>query len=125
MGDLVYKDLSFKLVGLAYEVHNSLGSGLKEVVYQNAYEVLLKKEDIPYKRELYYPCKIRGEIVHKNFFDFLVEDKIIVEFKVGGDKFLDAFNQLRDYLKTSKLKLGLIMCFTSNGVKVKRILNLY
>lgn len=125
MADLVYKDLSYKLVGLAFEVNCALGSGLKEKTYADAYEELLKEEKIKYQREFYFPLKIRGKIVSQKYFDFLIEDKIILEFKIGGDKFIDAYRQIFEYLKTSDLKLGIIIRFTRDGVKIKRIVNIY
>jgi GxxExxY protein len=122
---LIYKDLSYKLVGFAYEVGNKLGEGLKEEVYRNAYALLLDKEGIVYKKEHYYPILIRGDVVAKRFFDFLIDDKIIIELKVGGKSYFNAYKQLLEYLKTSKYKLGLIIRFTSDGVKAKRIPNIY
>jgi len=123
--NLIYKELSYKLVGLAYEVYNSLGFGLKEKIYADSFEQLLKDEKIVFEREFYYPIQIRGSIVGKNFFDFLIDDKIIIEIKVGGTSYYNAFNQLFDYLKTSEIKLGIIVRFTKDGVKIKRIPNIY
>jgi len=122
---LIYKELSYKLVGLAYEVNNALGEGMREDIYKDAYAVLLDKEKIGYAREHYYPIKIRDSLFAKRFFDFLVDDKIIIEFKVGGKAYLNAYKQLLEYLKVSKYKLGLIIRFTPDGVKVKRIANIY
>jgi len=122
---LIYEELSYKLVGLAYEVYNSLGEGLKEESYKLAFASLLEKENIPFTKELYYPLKIRGDVIAKKFFDFLINDKIIMEFKVGDREYRDAYKQLLDYIKSSKYKLGLIIRFTSDGVKVKRIANIY
>ncbi|MFA4996109.1 MAG: GxxExxY protein [Patescibacteria group bacterium] len=122
---LIYKELSYKLVGLAYEVCNTLGEGLKEEVYKDAYALLLDKEKIPYAKEYYYSIKIRDEIIAKRFFDFLIDDKIIVEFKVGGKAYFSSYKQLLEYLKSSKYKLGLIIRFSLDGVKIKRIPNLY
>jgi GxxExxY protein len=122
---LIYEELSYKIVGLAYEVYNSLGEGLKEESYKLAYSTLLEKENIAFIRELYHPLKIRGDIVAKKFFDFLIHDKIVIEFKVGDRGYRNAYVQLLDYLKNSKYKLGLIIRFTSDGVKIKRIANIY
>lgn len=123
--EFIYEDLSRKLIGLAYEVHNALGFGLKEKAYTDAFEELLKQEGLTYQRECYYPIKIREAVIGRRYFDFLVEGKIIVEFKVGSSKYYEAFNQLLEYLKHSNLKLGLILRLTQDGVKVKRIVNIY
>lgn len=124
-GKVIYKELSYKLVGLAYEVYNSLGEGSKEEVYKSAYSTLLDQERISYQKEYQFNVKLRDKVVARRFFDFLIEDKIIIEFKVGSKSYIEAFKQLLEYLKTSKYKLGIIMRFTIDGVKVKRIPNLY
>lgn len=124
MEKLIYKELSYKLAGLAFEIYASLGGELKEKIYANAYEELLKRECIKYKRELYYPVKINNKAIGKNFFDFIVEEKIVIEIKRGTKNYVLACRQLNDYLKSSKLKLGLIR-FTKDGARIKRIVNLY
>ena len=125
MTEVLYKELSYKIVGLAYEIANSLGTGLKEKMYANAFEELCKQEKIEYKREVFFPLEIRGKQIGKSFFDFLIEDKLVVELKSGSDNYKDACNQLYQYLRASNLKLGLIIRFTKDGVKTKRIPNLY
>ena len=123
--NLLYKDLSYKLVGLAYEVFNTLGSGLKEDVYGDAFEELLKKEKLKYKRELYYPIKINNKVISRNFFDFMIDGKIVIELKKGSQKYKEVCNQLYQYLRSADIKLGLVVRFTNDGVKIKRIPNLY
>jgi GxxExxY protein len=125
MTELLYKELCYKITGIAFEIHNTLGSGLKEKIYADAFEEIRKDEKINYKREVYSPIKIRGKIVVKNYFDFTIEDKLVVELKSGSDKYKEVCNQLFQYLKSSNLKLGLIIRFTKDGVKTKRIPNLY
>jgi GxxExxY protein len=125
MTEIIYKELSYKVIGLAYEVFNTLGFGLKEKIYADSFEVLLQKESIRFARECHYQIKLRDVPVGNRYFDFLIDDKIIVELKVGGAKYYDAYNQLYDYLKSSGLKLGIIIRFTKDGVKTKRIPNIY
>lgn len=124
MADLVYKELSYRIIGIAFEIYNSLGSGLKEKDYALAFEEILKQEKIVYSRELCYPLKIRDKIIARNFFDFLVDDKVVVELKAGSKQYREACVQLFEYLKVSKIKLGIIIRFTSDGVKYKRIPNI-
>ena len=123
MADIIYKELSYKICGLAFEVYKNLGYGLREKVYGNAFELLLKREGLRYKREIYYPVKIEGQIIAKNYFDFFVEDKVMIELKCGEKDYYQAYDQLKNYLRLSKLQLGLIIRFTNKKVEVKRILN--
>ena len=125
MGDLLYEDLCYKLTGLAYKIDNQFGFGFEEKFYSDAFEKLLIKENISYKREVYSTLKIEGEIIKKHYFDFLIEDKLIIELKSNERKYKDVCSQLFQYLKASKLKLGLVIRFTKDGVKTKRIPNLY
>ena len=84
----------------------------------------LSKKKITHKRELYAPIKIAGELVAKRYFDFLIDDKIIVEIKVGNYSYKKVCTQLFQYLKQEDYKLGLIIRFNKNGVTSKRIPNL-
>ena len=123
MNELLFKDLSYKLNGIAFEIIHLLGPGHKEKVYADAFEECLKRDAILYRRELYFPVKINGKIIAKRYFDFLVDGKIIVEIKTGNNNYRDACYQLFDYLKFVNLKLGLIIRFTNQGAKIKRIPN--
>jgi len=123
MKDLLYKELSYKLNGIAFEIMHLLGSGHREKVYGDAYEECLKRDNISYQREVYYPIKINEKIIARKYFDFLIDGKIIVEVKSGDKNYRDACYQLFDYLKFAKLKLGLIVRFTNQGARIKRIPN--
>jgi GxxExxY protein len=125
MGELLYKELCYKVVGCAYSVYNELGFGLKEKVYGNAFEVLLKEKSVSYSRELYSPIVFKDKVIAKNFLDFLIDDCLVVELKVGSNDFKEVCNQVFSYLRAKDLKLGLIIRFTREGVRVKRIPNLY
>lgn len=124
MDSLLYKDLSYRLCGLAFKIDNEIGYGHEEKIYADALEKLLQKENIVYKREVYHPITIEEQVVKKKFFDFLIDDKIIIEIKVSNYNYREACTQLFRYLKNSDIKLGLIFRFTRNGVKVKRIPNI-
>lgn len=119
---LIYKELSYRIIGIAFEIYNSLGDGLKEKDYARAFEEILKQEKIKYQREVYYPLKIRDKTISKKYFDFLVEGKIVLELKSGNRNYRQACIQLFEYLKVSDIDLGIIIRFTNDGVKYKRII---
>ena len=79
--DLVYPELSYKIVGCAFEVFKSLGYGHPEKVYQKAMAILFDKKEIPYTKEEYIPIKFQGVLLRKQFIDFVVEAKVVVELK--------------------------------------------
>jgi len=123
--EVVFPELSYSIVGCAFEVYNELGSGFPEKYYQKALAIELKTKQIIFTEQVYFPLEFKSELVGKNYFDFLIDDKIVVELKRGNHFSKSHFDQLLRYLKVSNKKLGLLINFTSEGVQVKRILNLY
>jgi len=121
--NLIYPDLSYKIVGMCYKIQNDLGRYCLEAQYANALEKELKLAGINYEREKYIPVKINKENVGKNWADFVIEDKIIIELKAKPFVERDDYYQARRYLKLNNLKLGLIINFQSKYLKPKRILN--
>ncbi len=124
MAELVYEKLSYQLNGIAFSIFKELGSGLKEKTYGDAFEMCLQEAGIPYKREIHYPTIFEGRKINGQYFDFLIDDKIIVELKCGDREYYQAFDQLKNYLELSDLKLGLIIRFAKDGVRVRRIVNI-
>ncbi len=123
--DLVYPQLSYKITGLLFEVYNELGYGLKEKYYQKAMVEILKEHEMKFEEQVYLPLKFKGVKIGKYYLDFLIEDKVVLELKKGNYFKKTSINQIFEYLVVSKLKLGLLAQFTSSGVRVKRIVNLY
>ena len=121
MSELLYPELSYKIVGLIYQVNDEIGFGQKEKVYCDALEKLLQKHEIKYAREQYQPIKIDDEVIAKRFLDYVIDGKIVLEVKVGDHKYKEVCSQLFQYLKSSGLKLGLVARFTKDGAKIKRI----
>ena len=123
--DLVYPDLSYKIIGCAFEVFNELGFGFAEKDYQKALAICFRKNNIGYKEQVYFPIKFHGEIIRKGFCDFIVEEKVIVELKKNPRFSKSNIDQVNQYFKSSNLKLALLINYTPNGVISKRLLNLY
>jgi GxxExxY protein len=122
--DLIYPELSYKIIGIMFEVYNNLGPGHKEIYYQKAIAVAFRKNKIKFEEQVLVPLKYLNEKIGRYFLDFLVENKIVLEIK-RGDRFSRRdIEQLYSYLKAKNLKLGLLINFTNGGVKFRRILNL-
>lgn len=122
--NLIYKELSYDIIGAVFEVYNELGYGFKERYYEDAIAKEFDKRNIQYKRQV--SCKLfyKDEPIGIYRFDFLVENKIIVELKQGDFYSKQNFNQALQYLKASDLKLALLINITQHGVKHKRVLNI-
>ena len=121
--DLIYPELSYKLVGLAYSVFNELGHGHLEKVYQKAYAKELKDAEIEFKEQAQYQVIYKEEVIGNNYLDFVIENKIIIELKRSDFYSKKYIDQISNYIKVSNLKLAILINFTSNGVRIKRIVN--
>ncbi len=122
--DLVYPELCFQIVGILFEVYNELGYGHAEKIYQKAVEVGLEKASLKFSREKYYPLIFKGEKIGSGFFDFLIEEKIVLELK-KGDRFAKKhIDQVNEYLVSNNLKLGILAYFAPRNLHYKRIVNL-
>jgi GxxExxY protein len=122
MADLIYKDESYKIVGLCLDVHRELGKGFLEIVYKDALEYEFRKNGIPYEREKEYVVNYKGIILpHKFYADFVVFDKIILEAKAIKVLTDDHLALVLNYLKVSQLKLGLLINFGELSMISKRV----
>jgi GxxExxY protein len=120
--DLIFKEECFKIVGLCMKIHSRLGKGFKEVVYKDALEVELQKNSIPFEREKPFKIVYDGLVLgHRFNADFLLFDSIIVEIKAASELHPDGFKQTVNYLKASKIKLGILINFGEDKLKFQRI----
>lgn len=120
---IVYKELSYAIVGCFYKVYNTLGPGHKEGVYQKALSMEFDKQNICYdgqkKIQLKYEGKTGG--VYKP--DFIIEDRVIIEIKsvLMMPKVYE--KQLVHYLKSSGYKLGFLVNFGAEKTEIARRVN--
>lgn len=122
--DLVYYNECYKIVGILLSVYNQLGYGYDEKTYQKAIAIALRKAGYKFTEQLYVPVIFEGKVIDKNYFDFLIEDIIVLEIK-RGDHFSTAhIKQVYEYLVAKNLKLGILAYFAPHGVHYKRIVNL-
>ena len=121
---LVHPELCYRIVGKAFDVYNEIGYGHKELIYQKALAQSFSNSGVKFKEQVYSPLVYQTTKVGRYFLDFLVEDKIVVELK-AGEKFLKKnIGQVYSYLKANNLQLGILINFTKEGVKFRRIVNL-
>ena len=120
MEDYIYKEESRILVGLAMQLHRELGCGFKEKVYQDAFEVLLKENNIPYEREKHIKMLYHGvELEHDYYYDFLCYNKICVELKANSDIFGEYESQIINYIHIGNHRLGLLLNFGRTSLQYK------
>lgn len=123
MGEFLYKDLTYQIIGVLFDVHNELGGGFLEVVYSDAVEYELKAREIPYEREKKYQVHYKDSILPHHFYaDFVVFDKIILELKSATHLHDAHMAQCLNYLKISKLKLAILANFEGDKLIHHRII---
>jgi GxxExxY protein len=105
------------------KIHTKLGKGFKEIVYKDAIEVEMNKDaGILYEREKPFSI-IYEEVIlpHKFNADFFVFGAIVLEIKAVSQLHADTFRQTLNYLKASKVKLGIIINFGTDKLGFQRI----
>lgn len=120
----LYKELSYKLVGLFFKIRNEYGPGHKENIYQNLLEEALIANNIPYSREarIKIYSNDTGRVVGTYVPDFLVDEKIVVELKASGYTTPTDEKQLYHYLRNSPYQVGYLVNFSTPQLYIKRII---
>ena len=117
---LLYEEETYSIIGSAISVHQELGYGFLEAVYQEALEKEFLQRNLPYKRETPIKIYYKNEPLEKCFFaDFICFDKIIVELKALSAILPEHQGQVLNYLSASKLELGLIINFGKKALNIK------
>lgn len=119
--NIIYKDLSYKIVELALEVHNELGCGFLEKVYENALMILLDREGIPAKQQAPTDVYFQNKVVGQYFADILIDNKLILELKTVDTITNVHKAQVLNYLRATGIKLGLILNFAKPRFEYKRL----
>jgi GxxExxY protein len=114
-----HQDLTGRIIQCVYKVHNTLGFGFLENVYQNALLIELEKKGLKAVRETPIQVSYEGMVVGEYVADILVEDRIILELKSVKELHPAHEAQLINYLKATRLEVGLLINF-GERVDIKR-----
>ena len=116
MAELILKEEAYQIVGACFEVHNALGSGFLEAVYQEALEIELASQKVPFKPQFKFPVSYKGRKLESYYqADFFCYDQVIVEIKAVKELADTHRAQLINYLKATSLPLGLLINFGSQA----------
>ncbi|MCX6765690.1 MAG: GxxExxY protein [Candidatus Moranbacteria bacterium] len=121
--ELVYPELSYKINGLLFKVHNNLGKYCNEKQHGDLFERKLKENNIKYEREKILPEFFMGEKNGRNRIDFLIKNKIILELKCKRIIDRSDFYQTKRYLVALNKRLSLLVNFNVKYLSPKRVLN--
>ena len=115
--------LTREIIGCAMEVHNILGNGFQEVVYQRALSIEMNLRNIEHQREYEMPLSYKGFDVGQRRVDFLVANEISVEIKAIVDLEDVHLAQAINYLEAYNLQTGLLINFGAKSLQFKRLFN--
>ncbi|MBQ8272961.1 MAG: GxxExxY protein [Bacteroidaceae bacterium] len=121
-------ELSYRVIGCAMEVHNVLGAGLLESVYEQALIHELTTNGIQVKNQVDIDVYYKGKIITNGLrLDLLVEDSLIVELKTVEELKPIHHKQLQTYLRVMDKRVGLLINFNTVNLRdgIKRIVNKY
>lgn len=117
----LHSDLSYRVIGCAMTVHRTLGHGLREKSYERALCVEFGEHAISFSQQQSYPVVYRGALIDEYIPDLVVDGRIIVDTKTV-DAIIDAHvGQILNYLRVSRLAVGLILNFKHPKLQWKRV----
>ena len=117
--EMIDDELTQKIIGCAYKVHNALGSGFLEKIYENAFRIELGKAGITVKQQEPITVCYEGQVVGEYCADLWVEDRVIIEVKAVQSLITQHEVQLVNYLTATGVDNGLLINF-GPSVQVKR-----
>lgn len=123
MDGLIYEDETYAIKGAVFEVYKAMGAGFLEAVYQECLEEELRRRGIPFVSQVEVKIDYKGKPLHQFYkADIVCYDKIILELKAVSGLAPEHSAQLFNYLRATKMKLGLLINFGHYpGVEMRRI----
>ncbi len=122
MKEILFKELSFTIIGAAMEVHSILGSGFLEPVYQMALEKELRWRGIPFCHQVELPVTYKRDVIGVYKADLVVDSKIIVEVKGISRLNSSHSGQALHYLSATGLQLAILINFGVNPLEYRWII---
>jgi len=120
---LLHGDITERILGAAMEVHRVLGPGFLEAVYEEALGMELKNVGLHYNSQKELSIHYKNIVLqHKYRADLVVEDKIIVDAKATSGLTEIDEAQVFNYLKATKIKVGLLLNFGKKSLEWKRLI---
>ncbi len=116
-----YADITQKIIGCAMKVHNTLGNGFQEVIYQRALAIEMTAQELSFVREMEMPIFYESEDIGTRRVDFFVEEKIMVELKAITQLEKVHLAQGLNYLEAYKMEIGILLNFGNTKLEFKRL----
>lgn len=120
---MIYEELTRSIIGCCMEVHNRLGNGFQEVIYQRALQIELKMAGLAFAREMEIPVFYRDIEIGSRRVDFFIEGKVMVEIKAIIKMEDVHLAQAMNYLEAYRIGEGLLINFGAKKLEFKRVHN--
>lgn len=120
---LLYSEITGPVIGAAMEVHKILGPGFLESVYEEAFAIELDLQNISYKRQYAIDILYKGKLAKHFVCDFIIQDLVVVELKALSQLGDIEKAQVLNYLKATRLPVGLLLNFGAQSLEFKRFAN--
>jgi len=117
------EDITYKIIGCAMKVHNTLGNGFQEVIYQRCLAIEMDRAGLSFGREVEQKIFYDGIEVGTRRADFVVEEKIIVELKALITLEDVHLAQAKNYVVAYNFPLGLLINFGAVSLQYKKVFN--
>ena len=120
---MISDDLTYKIIGCAMKVHNTLGNGFQEVIYQRCLAIELERAGMDFGREVEHPIFYQGIEVGTRRADFIVANCVVVELKALTALEDVHLAQAKNYVVAYDFEVGLLINFGAKSLEYKRIFN--
>ena len=120
---MTHEELTYKINGCAMKVHNILGNGFQEVIYQRALAIEMQKQGLGFQREMEMKIYYDEFEIGTRRVDFFVEDKIMVELKAVIKLEEVHLAQAMNYCQAYNLPIGLLINFGAKSLEYQKIYN--
>ena len=118
---LILKSETEQIIGFSFEVLNEVGHGLNEKIYENSLTVLFQQNGVAFNQQRRFPVLFRGVLVGEFIPDLIAFGSVIVDTKVI-DRITDhERGQMLNYLRITKLRVGLIVNFKNARLEFERV----
>ena len=121
MTEILFKELSYAIIGAAMEAHRVLGPGFLEAVYESALAYELTLRGIRFERQMHLPVYYKDQLLGEYIADLVIEGQIIIELKAISAISAAHEAQAHHYLAATGLKLAIILNFGAESLQQKRI----
>jgi GxxExxY protein len=119
---ILHREISYRIVGLAMQVHTELGYGFLEKIYENALAIMFEENGIGFQQQMPIKVLFHGRIVGDYIADFVVENSIILELK-AAENLNDVHRaQTLNYLKATGFRLAYLLNFGKRKLEHVRLI---